>query len=315
MKLEGNFKGGLKMAKSTFAIMGATGHIGHYLTEELLKKNHKVRALGRDPHKLQELKEKGAEILSGDFTDADLLAKAFQGCHAVFSFIPPGYTADDMEVLRDRTAEATVQAIAKAKISHALNLSAIGAHLSSGTGPIKELHRQEERLNLIPNLNVLHFRPAFFMENLLWSFPEIKNSGNIAMSLREDLPIPMVATRDIALKIAELLDVLKFTGSSVFEFVGPQEMTMIEATKVIGKAIGKSDLKYVPLSYEQDEKRMIDSGMKHQVAKLMVEMWRAFNDGKIVLTQQLTPEHRGKTTFNEYSKEIAQIYHSAKKVA
>src|SRR5690242_10729169 len=126
------------MAKSTFAIMGATGHIGHFLTEELLKKGHKVRSLGRDPHKLQELKAKGAEILSGEFTDTNLLAKAFEGCHAVFTFIPPGYTADDMEVLRDKTAEATVQAIAKAKISHTLNLSALGAHLSSGTGPIKE---------------------------------------------------------------------------------------------------------------------------------------------------------------------------------
>ena len=33
------------MSKFTFAIMGATGHIGHALTEELLKKGHKVRAL------------------------------------------------------------------------------------------------------------------------------------------------------------------------------------------------------------------------------------------------------------------------------
>jgi uncharacterized protein YbjT (DUF2867 family) len=274
-----------------------------------------VRALGRDSHKLQELKAKGAEIFSGDFTDTRLLTKAFQGCHAIFSFIPPGYTADDMEVLRDKTAEATIQAIAKAKVSHILNLSALGAHLSSNTGPIKELHRQEERLSLIPNLNVLHFRPSFFMENLFWTFPSIKSSGNISMSLKGDLPIPMIATQDIALKAAELLDALKFTGSTVFEFVGPKEITMIEATKIIGKAIGKSDLKYVQLSYEQDEKRIIDSGMKHQLAKLMEEMWRAFNEGKIVPTQKLTADHRGKTTLEEFSKEIAQIYRSTKKAA
>lgn len=87
------------MKKFTFAIIGATGHIGHDLTEELLKKGHKVRALGRDAHKLQLLKKKGAETLSGDFTDAALLLKAFKGCHAVFSFLPPGYNANDMEVL------------------------------------------------------------------------------------------------------------------------------------------------------------------------------------------------------------------------
>ncbi|MGE5195729.1 MAG: NAD(P)H-binding protein, partial [Anaerolineae bacterium] len=151
------------MTKFTFAIMGATGHIGHILTEELLKKGHKVRALGRDAHRLQELKSKGAEILSGDFTDSILLSQAFKGCHAVFSFIPPGYDANDFEVFRDETGKAIAQAIVKAKISHVLNLSSIGAHLSSGTGPIKELHLHEERLNLIQNVNVLHFRPSYFM--------------------------------------------------------------------------------------------------------------------------------------------------------
>lgn len=302
------------MAK-TYAIMGATGNIGHLLTEELLKKGHKVRALGRDAHKLQGLKSKGAEIFSADFTNMSLLTKAFQGCHAIFSFIPPGYTADDMEVLREKTAEATVQAIAKANVSHILNLSAVGAHLSSGTGPIKELHRQEERLNLVPNLNVLHFRPAFFMENLLWTLPTIRDSKNIAMSLKGDLPIPMVATQDIAFKIATLLDALKFTGSSVFEFVGPKELTMIEAAKIIGKAIGKSDLKYEQLSYEQDEKRSVDAGMKHQVARLMVEMYKAFNERKIVPTQELTSDHKGKTSFEEFAKEIARIYHLVGKAA
>jgi len=303
------------MAKSTYAIMGATGHIGHHLTLELLKKGHKVRALGRDEHKLQELKAKGTEILSGDFTDSTLLAQAFKGCKAVFSFIPPGIISDDIEVFRDKTSDAIVQALAQAKISHVVNLSSIGAHLLSGTGLIKELHHHEERLNLIPNLNVLHFRPDFFMENLLWYLPNIKSSGKISTAIKADLPIPMVATQDIALKIAELLDTLNFTGSSVFEFVGPRDITMLEATKIIGNAIGKPDLKYVTLSYEEAEKEMIKSGMKHQIAKLIVEMHIAFNERKIVPTQQLTAEHKGKTTIEEFAKTFSQIYSSVKKAA
>src|SRR5580692_1490624 len=98
------------MTKFTFAIIGATGHVGHYLTEELLKKGHKVRALGRDESKLQALKIQGAEIIAGDCTDFALLSKAFKGCHAVFSFIPPGYDTADMDVFRDNSGEAIVQA-------------------------------------------------------------------------------------------------------------------------------------------------------------------------------------------------------------
>src|SRR5580658_4904117 len=103
------------MTNFTFAVLGATGHIGHYLIEELLKKGHKVRALGRDEHKLQVLKNQGAEIVSGDCTDSAFLAKAFKGCHAIFSFLPPGYEATDMDVFRDNIGEAIAQAIVKAK--------------------------------------------------------------------------------------------------------------------------------------------------------------------------------------------------------
>lgn len=302
------------MAKFTFAIMGATGHIGHVLTEELLKKGHKVRALGRDGHKLKELKAKGAEVHSGNFTDEKLLAKAFKGCNAVFTFIPPDHEGD-VEVFKDHTSEAIAHALVKAKISHVVNLSSMGANLSSGTGLIKALHLNEERLNSVPNLNVLHFRPNFFMENLLSYLPNNKNSGSIVTPIKADLYIPMVATHDIALKIAEFLNTLKFTGSSVFEFVGPHEVTMKEATKIIGKALGKPNLKYVQVSYQEAEEAMIDSGMKHQLAKLLVDMCKAFNEGKIKATQQLTAEHKGKTTFEEFAKNLSHTYRSSKKAA
>jgi uncharacterized protein YbjT (DUF2867 family) len=303
------------MAKSTLAIMGATGHIGYYLVEELLKKGRKVRAIGRNPHKLQELKAKGAEIHSGDLTDVEFLAKGFHGCQAIFSLIPPGLEEDDMEVFREKSAEAIDRAIVKAKITHVVNLSSIGANVDARTGPIKELHRHEERLDMIPDLNVLHVRPGFFMENLSMFLPVIKKTGSVALSIKKDLPIPMVATRDIALKVAELMSALKFTGSSVFELAGPREVTMTEAAQILGKAMGKPDLKYVQLSYEQAEKAMIEGGMKHQVAKLLVEMHQAFNEGKIAPTQKLTAEHRGKTTLEEFCKELVLSFRPGKKAA
>ncbi len=105
------------MAKFTYAITGATGHIGYKLTEELLKKGHKVRALGRDHHKLQELKAKGAEVIVSDLTDTKALTKAFKGCKAVFSLLPPAYDATDMEVFRDTAGEAIAVAVVKAKVS------------------------------------------------------------------------------------------------------------------------------------------------------------------------------------------------------
>jgi uncharacterized protein YbjT (DUF2867 family) len=310
------YSGGLAtMTKSTFAIMGATGHIGHTLTELLLKKGHKIRALGRDVHKLQELKAKGAEIHAGEFTDAAWLASIFKGCQAVFSFLPPASDSPDMEVFREKSSEAIVQAISEARISHAINLSSIGANLSSGTGPIRELHHHEERLNALSFLHVLHFRPAYFMENLFGSIPTIKSDDVIASCLQADLRIPMVATQDIGVNLVPFFDSLKFTGTNIFEFVGPKELTMKETTKVIGKVIGQPDLKYVQLSYQEAHDEMISFGIKHHIAHRMVEMYKAFNEGKIKPTQKLTEDHKGKTTFEEFSKVFAQVYRTVTKAA
>jgi len=77
------------MPKKTYAVMGATGHIGQVLTEKLLEKGHAVRALGRDEKKLSALKDKGAETLSPAFDDAKGLADAFKGADGVFLMIPP----------------------------------------------------------------------------------------------------------------------------------------------------------------------------------------------------------------------------------
>lgn len=303
------------MAKNTYAIMGATGHIGLVLTEELLKKGHKVRAIGRDKNKLQMLKEKGAEILASSMDDASALTEAFKGCDAIFSFLPPGYTVDDPVALQDKVGEAIKQALLKSKVQYILNLSSIGANLSEGTGPIKGLHRHEKRLNTLPNVNILHLRPGYFMENFLWDIPSIKNAGVLGSALNLDLPLAMVATRDIGLKAADLLSSLNFTGQTVLEFIGPREVTMKAATEVLGKAIGKPDLKYMQLPPAEAEKKMLAAGMKPNLVKLLLEMYKAFNEGKIELTQQTTPDHRGKTTLEDFSKIFAQAYQTASQLA
>jgi len=117
------------------------------------------------------------------------------------------------------------------------------------------------------------------------------------------------------LKMAEFLDALTFTGSSIFEFIGPQAITMAEAAKIIGKAIKKPDLKYKKLSYEEAEKEMRSSGMTHQISKLMIEMYRAMNEGKMMPTKPMTAKHKGKITFEELSKTFSHMVHSAKKAA
>ena len=268
------------MAKKVYVVMGATGQIGHVVVEDLLKKGHQVRAIGRHPQKLDFLKSRGAEVIPmEDFGDEGLLTKAFKGAEGVFGMLPPGQGVDNFPGFQDKVGEAIITAIQKNSLHYLVNLSSIGANLPEGTGPIKGLYRQEQRLKAL-TLNVIHLRPGYFMENLMWSIPAIQHTGTLKSPLNPQLALPLIATPDIGVKAADYLDRLDFKGQTVFEFVGPRTLNLIEVAKILGGAIGKPDLKYVQLSYEEAKKGMIASGMPSSIVELFIEMYTAINEGK-----------------------------------
>ena len=287
------------MSQRLYTVMGATGHIGHVLVDALLKRGHAVRAVARSQTKLAGLKAKGAEAHSVVFEDAAALARVFQGSSAIFSMIPPAYEAEDFSAYQDTVGAAIVSAIQQAKVAHVVNLSSVGAQHSSGTGPIAGLHRQEQRLGAVAGLSVLHLRPGYFMENQLWSVATIKQHGINGSPMRGDLPIEMIATRDIAAKVAELLDGLSFRGQSMVELAGPRAITLDDATAILGKAIGRPDLKYVQFSNDNAKQAMIGMGMKPSIVSLMIEMQRGFNDGHVAF--EGTPA-RGGTSLEEFAR-------------
>ncbi|HET6369808.1 MAG TPA: NmrA family NAD(P)-binding protein [Nitrospiria bacterium] len=293
------------MNVKTIAIMGATGHVGTGLSHLLLGRGLRVRAIGRNAEKLAALKGKGATTYSIDFTDSSALAVAFTGACLVYTMISPGYEADDFGRYQDLVSEAIVAALKRAKVKYVLNLSSLGAHLPEGTGPIAGLHRHEERLATLPDLNVVHLRPTSFMENFYWSTPTIKAEGIIASSLKANLPIAMISTRDIAEIAAKIIEGPEFTGTSVFELLGPEEVTMNSAAKILENAIGKK-IRFIELPYKDWEKVMLDAGMKPSAAGLFVEMARAFNERKIAPTQTVSRGHRGKTRLSDFAREFAR---------
>ena len=296
------------MGNKKFAVLGATGKIGHVLVEELLQKGHQVRAIGRDDAKLEGLKKKGAEIYAADFNNVGHLAEAFSGCDGIFTMITPDYSVDDNIMHQNKSGEVIVDAIIKSKVTKVLNLSSIGAQHADKTGPIKGLYKQEQRLNAISNVDVLHLRPSSFMQNFFWSVPVIQHHGIISSSVKSDLPMWMVSTNDIGKKAASLLADLSFTGKSVFEFVGPRELTQAQATEILGKSIGQHGLKYIQSSYEDEIKALVGAGMKSGFVQLMVEMRQGMNEGLIAPTQSLSSEHKGSISFETFAQEFSEVY-------
>jgi hypothetical protein len=73
-----------------------------------------------------------------------------------------------------------------------VNLSSCGAHMHEGNGIIAGLAEQEVKLNQLRDVNVLHLRPAYFMDNSLLNIKLIKEMGINGTTADPDHKIPMV---------------------------------------------------------------------------------------------------------------------------
>lgn len=261
-----------------FVITGASGNIGKIITEKLLAEGKKVKVFARHKEKLATLEKLGAEMVVGDLGDSVFLAKTFSGAEAVFTMLPMEMNVTNVQAHQDRIGGSIAKAVAESGVTAVVNLSSMGAHLPAGTGPILGLHRLEEGLNAIANLNVLHLRPAYFMENLFSNIGMIKNMGIAGSPIRADMKIAQIATRDIGVHAALRLLKKDFQGKQVQELLGQRDLSMEEVIGILGKAIGKPELNYVQFPYADALAGMTSMGMSPSLAESYIEMSKGFNE-------------------------------------
>ncbi len=298
-----------------YAITGATGNIGSKVADILLARGEKVRVIGREAARLRRFVDNGADAAVGDLKDTGFLKEAFTGAEAVFAMIPPDVTAGDFRAYQNEIGASIATAIVGAKVPYVVNLSSQGADLPAETGPIMGLRDQEERMNRLPEVNVLHLRCTYFMENLLMNIPLIIAQGIAGSAVRGDQRIAMIATKDIAARTAERLVGRGFHGKAVEDLLGERDLTLAEAIAVIGRRIGRPDLKYVQFSYDDAVKGMIVGGVGPDLSRLIVEMGRALNDGLFAVNRPRTTENTTPTSIEEFADTFAAAYQAASKHA
>jgi uncharacterized protein YbjT (DUF2867 family) len=294
-----------------YVITGASGNIGSKTAGILLEKGEKVRVIGRNADSLQQFVKKGAEAVVGNLKDSAFVARAFKGADAVFAMIPPDHTATDFRAYQNEVGTSLASAITKAGVRYVVNLSSQGADRSAGTGPILGLHDQEQRLDRLQGVNIVHFRPTYFMENLLANIPLINQKGIAGSAIRGDVKFAMIATRDIAAQVAVQLVNKGYKGTSVRDLLGERDLSLNEAISVIGREIGRPDLKYVQFGYEDAAKSMLEMGLSADFSRLINDMCKAVNGGLLGTGRQRTPENTTPTSIEEFALIFAEIFASS----
>jgi uncharacterized protein YbjT (DUF2867 family) len=283
-----------------YVVLGSSGNTGSIIADFLLAKGKKVRVVGRDLGRLQRFLRNGAEAFTADLSDAAALTKAFSGVRAAYLLLPPLNSREEQE----RQSDAIAAAVKNSGLRYAVHLSSYGAHVPKGTGPVTGLHSSEQKLNGISDLNVLHLRPGYFMENNLAAIDMIRGMGMFGHALLPDLKLPLIATRDVGAYAAQRLLDLDFSARQTRELLGERGLTMTEATAVIARGIGKPDLRYEQFSYDQLQQVLTQAGFSPTKAAVYIEMFQSINAGLLAAQEPRSSQNSTPTSFEKFVQDV-----------
>ena len=261
-------------------IIGASGQAGSKIATTLLDAGRYVRVLGRTAESLNNLGERGADIRVGNVADTPWLTETLRDSDAVFAMVPSNPFAECYGAEQDRLGESIAEALTASAVPTVVALSSLGADRPDAPGVIGALHRQELRLAKL-SARVALLRPVSFFENLLVAVEQLEESGSHVDSVEADVPIPMIATADVAATAARMLTDRQWTAHVGVDLLGERDLSYDEATAILGDRLGIDDPSYVQLAYDAMIDAFTDLGISLDYARHYVDMTRAFNSGEL----------------------------------
>lgn len=281
------------------AVMGAAGNVGSAVAHLLLEAGQEVRVLehARD---LTQLRARGADIVKGDAVKVEDLRSLFAEVSAALVLLPDDVADPSFVENRVAMSRAIRDALRAERVNHIVALSAVGAALADAPGPPGGLHLFEQDLDELEAANVMVLRSAFYMDYLLAALPMIQAQRINGSATRADARFPMVATEDVAREAADRLTKRDFKGREIKLLLGPEDVTMPEATQAIGKRLGIPDLPYMEFPPDDVKGGLIGAGMSEQAAGLIVDMQVALGEGLYFEGVQRTADSTTPTGLDEF---------------
>src|SRR5207244_3368559 len=93
-----------------------------------------------------------------------------------------------------------------------------------------------------------------------------------------------------------------FTGHTVETVLGPEDVTMAEATRALGAVLGVPDVPYLEFPPEGVKEALQGIGMSEEFAGLLVESQIAINEDRVMDEVERTSGTTTPTTLDEFLK-------------
>ena len=243
-------------------VTGATGQQGGAVARELLAKGHKVRALTRKPESepARAIARLGAEVIKGDFNDADSLTRAVRGAWGVFAM----QNTWEAGVPNEEVQGKRIAQVAKQHgVQHFVYTSVGSAHRKTGIPHFDNKARIEDTVRGLAFPSYVIIRPVFFMENFLspWFKPAL-DQGKLQIGIMPTTVLQMIAVQDIGKYGLLAFERHAELDRPEIDLAGDAR-TMPDTAKLLSKALGRTiTFERVPIAevrkFSQDYALMLE---------------------------------------------------------
>lgn len=259
----------------TILVTGATGTVGRNVVEQLVKRGADVRALVRNPAKVNF--PAGVDVAKGDLLDVDSLRSAFSDVSTLFllnAVVPDELT--QALIALNLTREAGVERLVYLSVIHS-DVYVNVPHFAGKFGV--------ERMIEAMGFKATILRPAYFMNNELTIKGVVTGYGIYPMPIGSK-GLAMIDARDIG-EIAAIELVRREKSATPLplvriNLVGPDTLTGAKAAAIWSEVLGRT------IAYPGDD----TAGFEKNLRQFMPS-WMAFDMrlmGERFLTDGMLPE-------------------------
>jgi NAD(P)H dehydrogenase (quinone) len=214
-----------------FLVTGSTGVTGAPTVRLLLENGHKVVALvRREDGRSEALKERGAEIVTGDMLKIEDVRRAMTGVDGVYFCYP----------LTQGAVEAAA-ILAQAASEHSVKQIVYMSQRQSrphARSPATMSHWLSEQILDRSGVPAAHLRVNFFAEWMLYAAAEIRAGRYLTPFDPQSRFVP-IAADDIARVVVKILENPEAFGNRVIPVTGSVEVSHIELTGILASTLEK----------------------------------------------------------------------------
>lgn len=278
-----------------------TGAIGQQVIEKLMDSDEAIRVIARDPSRLPARVRERVEVVQGSHGDSDVVNRAFEGADSVFWVVPPDFKADNFETRYVEFVRLACEAFKSRGVRRVVAVSALGRGWPKPAGLVSASLAMDD-LIASTGVGLRALTLPSFMENFLRQVEPIKNQGMFFSPISGDLKAPTCATRDIAAVATKLLLDSSWSGIGNVPVLGPEDLSHNEIAQIISEVLGRP-VRFQQIPFEVFRARLIESGASESMAKGMVDMMVAKNEG-LDNMEPRTAESTTPTSFRQWCEEV-----------